>query len=203
MALYVETSPSLKLSAPRPWKLYSLALPDPCGFPDPRGSSGGEVQPGHLVFLAEFQAQGGYYRCLDTNRPKRLLPPSFRASVMCQECRDEKDRVMTSGSANQSGDDPSPSSEQGKKRSNIQTGTCLVVVLVTTITVIMFESQLTREEEGEASAFIWLGCISLTHAEEGTQQLQVPLCEGHPGEEKRSSRTGKIKAASVAVLWTH
>lgn len=139
--------------------------------------------------------------CPDTNRPKHLLPPSFRASIVCQECRDEKDRVMTSGSANQSGDDPSPSSEQGKKGSKIQTGTCLVMVLVTTINVIMFESQLTQEE-GEASAFIWVGCIILTRAEEGTQQLQVPLCEGHPDGEK-SSRTGKIKAASVAVLWTH
>lgn len=34
------------------------------------------------------------------------------------------------------------------------------MVLVTTINVIMFESQLTQEE-GEASAFIWVGCIIL------------------------------------------
>lgn len=45
------------------------------------------------------------------------------------------------------------------------------MVLVLTINVIMFESQLTREAEGEASAFVWVGCIILTHAEEGTQQL--------------------------------
>ena len=172
LALYVEPPPPVPQAlSSKALETLSLAVTNPRGFPDPHSRSGGEVQPGHLVFLAEFQAQGGCYRCLDANTPKRLLPPSFRASVLCQECRDEKDRVRISGSANQSRDDPPPSSEQGKKGRHIQTGACLVLVLVPTINVITSESQLTREAEGEASAFVWVGCIILTHAEEGTQQL--------------------------------
>lgn len=80
------------------------ALPDLYGLPYPHSRPGGHRRPSSVrkhrpdtwCSWLSSRPKGGCHHCLDTSRPKSLLPPSFRgASALRWERNHEKDTVMT------------------------------------------------------------------------------------------------------------